>query len=217
VKLEDISKDIVGKEFNGLFVTKVTDGTMDTVTEHIYRYKFPKRGAAGNYLRDKEEKVIVKDFTSQQFGAKLPELGGRDKVYGTELIDIFPAGFDEDLFKKTGIKRCNDFRVWWKEGHRHEEEFVDTHFLTQENIYRDKVVGGTHHVGTWQEFLDAVNKNEPGPEDYLPNDPLTPADIDFIKANYKEMSDAQMAKKIGATEQEVKEYRLKVLKLKKNV
>lgn len=56
------------------------------------------------------------------------------------------------------------------------------------------------------------------PMDGVPNEAgWTQGDIDFVKDNYKALSDTAMAKTLEKTPDEVKRYRLDVLKLKKNV
>lgn len=207
--VEEISVDIVGQIFNDILVTQVTDGTLNTVPHPVYRYKFPIKGG---YLKDKEEKIIIKESRSQMFGTKID---GRQ--LGTELIDV----------------RCgdpDDKRVWW----------VKDPVFGKKVIYRDPGTRRPvtidvlrrpvkHSVGTYQEFVDLVNSRDggkPHPDDEigdfgeshgdeLPEDTFTDDDTDYIKANYMTMTDKEMAKELGADVGILRDFRLKTLKLKK--
>jgi hypothetical protein len=164
ITLDDINLGIVGKEFNGKRVLAVHDGTINGTTRMTYRYKLP---IEGGYLRDNEEKLVVlESHTSPKDGGVSGPIGGRilygNKRYGCELIEIVPTDYDEAYFKKTGIKRNDDMKVWWIEGHTVQVVVDFAHPLTRQPLeYHEKLIGGTSHESTWQEFVDAVNADDP--------------------------------------------------------
>ena len=203
MQVPEISKEIVGLIYNGILVTKVTDGTMDTVPEVIYRYKFP---VEKGYAKDREEKTIIKESPKQLFGYNL-----NGKQVGTELIDVRCA-------------KPDDKRVWWVPNAKFIKEVYDRDPVTKRAITRDKLVNPQHCVGTYEEFVEAVNRatkeDAETPDMDIPGatpdeEDFNHEDIEFIKANYKTMSDADMAEELATDEVSVREFRVKTLKLKK--
>jgi len=206
VVVAEVTKEIVGSMFNGLFVVKVTDGTMDTVPEVIYRYKL--RGKT-DYIRDKEERVIIKESPVPLYGDRHTD--GRQ--VGTELIEVICA-------------KPDDKHVWWIVDPKFTTVPIDRDPVTRRMITTQKIIkpykGG---YGTYQEFVDAVNahatqeepETEPGMEPTATpaSDEFTDEDIAYIKANYQTMTDDQMAEFLGAETNLLRDFRVKTLKLKK--
>jgi hypothetical protein len=164
ITLDDINLGIVGKEFNGKRVLRVHDGTINGTTKMTFRYKLP---IEGGYLKDNEEKlVILESHTFPKDGGMSGPVGGRilynNRRYGVELIEIVPTDYDQDYFKKTGIKRNNDMKVWWKDGHVTEMIVDFRHPISSQPLQQhEEFKGGEGHEGTWQEFVDAVNAADP--------------------------------------------------------
>lgn len=205
MRVEEINKNIVGLIFNNILVTKMTDGTLDTVPEVIYRYKFP---VAGGFAKDKNEETIFKESPVPLFGYRL-----NGKQVGTKLIE-------------TVCAKPDDKRVWWVKNPVYTKEMIDRDPVTKRPIYREKLVNPQFFVGTYQEFVDVVNANtKPDletPDADLPGaapdeEDFNHEDIEFIKANYLTMTDAAMADELDTTADSVREFRVKTLKLKKPV
>lgn len=204
--LAEITKELIGMTLNEgkIFVLKITDGTMATVANVIYRYKFPIRGG---YLRDKEENIIIKESKVQLFGYVVP---GTGKKVGTELIDVRCADPD-------------DKHVWWVENPRFITKIIDRDPVTHRNITVTSLIegSGTSKVGTYEEFLEVVNRDKNvAVADAEPPDPidvpeLSELDDDYIKDNYEKMTDAEMADYFKIEEKVLKDYRLKTLGLKR--
>jgi hypothetical protein len=203
VRVEEVNKDIVGLVFNGIMVTQVTDGTLDTVPKAIYRYKFPVKDG---YLKDREERTIIKESRRPMFGARI-----NGKQLGTELIDV-----------KCGDP--DDMRVWWVVDPKFTKKPIGRDPGTKRPIMVDVLVRGTEHfVGSYQEFIDLVNSrngdesetvidavgDEPGAELF------SEEDIEYIRKNYRKKTDQEMADELGVEFDLLRDFRLKTLKLKK--
>lgn len=205
MRVEEINKDIVGMVFNGILVTQVTDGTLDTVPVPVYRYKIP---VEDGYLRDKEEKIIIKESRSQMFGTKVGA-----KQYGTELIEVVCGDPD-------------DKRVWWVEDPKYRKKVIARDPGTKKHVSVDVLIKPKHGMGTYEEFVDLVNsrgekKDEEIAEDDIPiaapdDEDFDHTDIEFIKANYMTMGDADIAEELDTDEDSVRQFRVKTLGLKKN-
>lgn len=212
---EEITQNIVGQTFNGVKVEQVTDGTLATVGKPIYRYKL--RGKT-DWIRDAEEKVVMVESETPLFAG----YQHRGVHAGTELISV----------------RCgdpDDKRVWVIVDPIYAPKQIDRDPVTRRPIIVHDVVnrktsgsGQNVFILSYDEFLELVNsRNEKDggeeaitvtddpPVDEREAQPFTDGETDFIRENYETMSDAELATYLEAEEKLVRDYRLKVLKLKK--
>ena len=203
--LAEITKDIVGSLFNDgkIYVTRVTDGTMETVSKFTWRYKFPT--GPGKYLRDKEEKLIIRESDQALFGFTDPYTG---KQLGTELIEVVCGD-------------PGDKHVFWVENPKFWTKVLDRDPITKRAITVTTLVkgAGKHCMGTYDEFLAVVNADGTENDFESPEPPvvddLSELDDEYIKANYEAMSDKEMGEYFNIDEKAMRDYRVKTLKLKK--
>jgi len=161
IKIQDIHPRMVGQTINGLLIIRVNDGTAETVSDFIWRYRIPVEG--GGYVKhmdqDGNERIVIIEAPAPIMGNF--EYGGK-RVGGLEFIENVPRDYDKELFHKTGVMKNADCHVWWYEGHTIMPLVIARHPLTKEpTLVDNKIVGGTGHYGTFQEFVDAVNAADP--------------------------------------------------------
>ena len=203
--LQEITPNIVGSLFNDgkIFVTRVNDGTIETVAKAKYRYKMPI--GSGRYLADKEERVIIHESDQPIFTYTDPYTG---KKLGTELVDVSCGDPD-------------DKHVFWVEDPKFYTKILDRDPITKRAITVQSLVKGVgkHCVGTYEEFLAVVNADGVDNDFQTPDlpvvDDLDELDDEYIKANYEAMSDKDMAEYFAIDEKTMRDYRVKKLGLKK--
>jgi hypothetical protein len=141
VTLEEITTDISGQNVNGIHVVKITDGTLNTTFKHhIYGW------------RDKKN-VLIRDPIS----GKAITTTSRQMLHGNEQRGIHGMCAPELL--KT-LPDEDDKRIWWDDN----PKYVTRHFKNKEGIAESRKIyvgaGKNMVVGTWDEFLEAVNARE---------------------------------------------------------
>ncbi len=151
---DEITLELVGQNVNGVHVIKLTDGTLETTFKHhLYGWRDKKN----DLIRDSESGKAI-TTTSRQMLHRNEQRGSYGRC-GPELLRTIPD--------------VDDKRVWWDATPR----YVTKNFKNKEGIAasrKDYVsVGKQMVVGTWDEFLEAVNGD--GPQTYVDTPPPTQA------------------------------------------
>lgn len=170
---------------------------------------------------------IIKGDETDSFGGNLvkpiEEVRGTKRIYGESFVVK-----DHPFTNREGINSLKSPDIWPDGAIGIEVVGPVGEPYAQRVTFRNDGEKTSHNL-TPAEFIALVKEHAPAVTDEtsptdapstdgVPNEEgWTQGDIDFVKDNYKALSDTAMAKMLEKTPDEVKRYRLDVLKLKKNV
>ena len=143
---DELTLELVGQNVNGIHVVKLTDGTLNTTFKHnVYGWRDKKN----DLIRDPESGKAITTTSRQMLHSN--EQRGTYGMCGPKLLRTVPD--------------VDDKRVWWDAS----PKYVTKNFKNKDGIAATREdyvpVGKNMVVGTWDEFLEAVNANGDGVPD----------------------------------------------------
>lgn len=142
---DEITLELVGQNVNGIHVVKLTDGTLDTTFKHhLYGW------------RDKKN-TLIRD----EISGKAITTTSRQMLHVNEQRGSF--GRCAPSLLKT-VPDADDKRIWWDTNPKYKTKRFKSKQGVTESVEVYQGPGKDMVVGTWDEFLEAVNANGTEPE-----------------------------------------------------